>query len=40
MVLSLNNSKYIICDSLYVLDTNNTLQNVLNLIANGGGSGG
>jgi len=41
---SLNNSKDIICDALFLLDTNNTLQNVLDLIANssggGGGSGG
>ena len=37
---SINNSKDIICDSLFLLDTNNTLQNVLDLISAGGGGGG
>ena len=42
MSLTLNNSKDIICDKLFLLDTNDILQNVLLLIANGGsgGSGG
>ena len=40
MSFHLNNSKSIICDSLFLLDTNNTLQNVLDLINSGGGSGG
>ena len=35
-----NNSKSIICDSLFLLDTNNTLQNVLDLINSGSGGGG
>ena len=37
---SINNSKDIICDKLFLLDTNNTLQNVLDLISGGGGGGG
>ena len=40
MSLHLNNSKDIICDSLFLLDTNNDLQNVLDLINAGGGGGG
>ena len=40
MSLSLNNSKDITCDALYLLDSSNTLQNVLDLIANSGGGGG
>ena len=40
MSLSLNNSKDITCDALYLLDSSNTLQNVLDLIANAGGGGG
>ena len=41
MSLSLNNTKDIICDSLYLLDTNNVLQNVLTLIGSGSnGNGG
>jgi hypothetical protein len=40
MSFHLNNSKDITCDSLFLLDTNNILQNVLDLIANSGGSGG
>jgi len=40
MSFHINNSNDIICDALYVVDTNNTLQNVLNLIANGGSGGG
>ena len=41
MTLSLNNTKDIICDSLYLLDTNNVLQNVLTLIGSGSnGNGG
>ena len=37
---SINNSRDIICDALYLLDSANTLQNVLDLIGSGGGSGG
>ena len=37
---NVNNSRDIICDELYLLDTNNTLQNVLDLIAAGGSGGG
>jgi len=37
---NLNNSNDIICDKLFLLDTNNTLQDVLDLIANSGGGGG
>ena len=40
MSFNLNNSKDIICDSLFLLDTNNTLQNVLDLMANASGSSG
>ena len=41
MSFHFNNSRDIICDSLFLLDTNNDLQNVLDLInAGGGGSGG
>ena len=40
MSFYLNRSKDITCDSLFLLDTNNILQNVLDLIANSGGSGG
>ena len=40
MSLTLNNSKDVICDKLFLLDTNDVLQNVLDLIANGGGGGG
>ena len=40
MTFNLNNSKNIICDELFLLDTNNTLSNVLDLIASGGGGGG
>ena len=39
MLLTLNNSKDVICDKLYLLDTNGILQDVLDLIANGGGGG-
>ena len=39
MSFHINNSNDITCDALYVVDTNNTLQNVLNLIANGSGGG-
>ena len=38
MSFHLNNSRDIICVSLFLLDTNNTLQNVLDLI-DAGGSG-
>ena len=34
MPLTLNNSKDIICDKLFLLDTNDILQDVLDLIAN------
>ena len=34
MPLTLNNSKDVICDKLYLLDTNGILQDVLDLIAN------
>ena len=38
---SINNSRDIICDKLFLLDTNNVLQSALDLInAGGGGSGG
>ena len=40
MSFHFNNSRDIICDSLFLVDTNNILQNVLDLInAGGGGSG-
>jgi hypothetical protein len=39
MIFHLNNSRDIICDSLFLLDTNDILQNVSDLIANGGGGG-
>ena len=39
MSFHLNNSKDIICDSLFLLDTNDILQNVLDLINAGGGGG-
>ena len=39
MSLTLNNSKDIICDKLFLLDTNDILQDVLDLIASGGGGG-
>ena len=38
MSLSLNNSKDLICDSLY-LTYNNNLENILDVIGSGGGSG-
>ena len=39
---SINNSRDIICDKLFLLDTNNVLQSALDLInaSGGGGSGG
>ena len=37
---SINNSRDIICDKLFLLDTNNTLQSALDLINAGGGGGG
>ncbi len=40
MSFHINNSNDIICDALYVVDSNKTLQNILNLIANGGSGGG
>ena len=40
MSLTLNNSKDVICEKLFILDTNDVLQNVLDLIANGGSGGG
>ena len=40
MTFNLNNNKTIICDELFVLDTNNSLSNVLDLIANSSGGGG
>ena len=40
MSFHFNNSRDIICDSLFLLDTNNDLQNVLDLINAGGGGGG
>ena len=39
MPLTLNNSKDVICDKLYLLDTHGISQDVLNLIANGGSGG-
>ena len=39
MSFHLNNSRDIICDSLFLLDTNDILQNVLDLINAGGGGG-
>ena len=39
MSFHLNNSNSIVCDSLFLLDTNNSLQNVLDLINAGGSSG-
>ncbi len=39
MSFHINNSNDIICDALYVVDSNKTLQNILNLIANGSGGG-
>ena len=33
MSLSLNNSRDVTCDKLFVLDSNNVSQNILNLIA-------
>ena len=40
MTFNLNNNKTIICDELFVLDTNNSLSNVLDLISNAGSGGG
>ena len=40
MPLDFNNSNDIICNTLYLLDNNNTQQNVLDIIANAGGGGG
>ena len=40
MTFNLNNNKTIICDELFVLDTNISLSNVLDLIANSSGGGG
>ena len=37
MPLTLNHSKDVICDKVYLLDTNGILQDVLDLIANVGG---
>jgi hypothetical protein len=39
MSLTLNNSKDITCDSLYLLDSSNVLQNILTLIGSGGSGG-
>ena len=39
MALSLNNSKDIVCDTLFLLDKNSTLQNVIDLITDITGSG-
>jgi hypothetical protein len=39
MSFNLDNSRDIICDSLFLLDTNDILQNVLDLINAGGGGG-
>ena len=39
MSFHLNNSRDIICDSLFLLDTNDILQHVLDLINAGGGGG-
>ena len=40
MSLTLNNSKDITCDKLFLLDTNDILQDVLDLISAGGGGSG